>query len=531
MKTIVLQLLLAISTMCFGVRAGAQVAAMNSLPSAAATVFLDFDGHLVDGTSWNYTGPIACGSSNLAASQVTEIFHRVAEDFRPFNLNITTDSARYWSAPLTQRVRIILTITSDWYGPAGGVSYYGSFTWGDNTPAFVFTALLNYNTKFIAEAASHEIGHTMNLRHQTVFDSSCNLASAYHAGTGSGEIGWAPIMGVGYYRNQSVWNNGTDPYGCNSIQNDLEILTTTNGFGFRSDDNNGSFGGNGTQLSFSNNTFNYNGIIERGTDADVIRFTMPANGRFILNALPGSIGAGNNGANLDIRIDLMTSSNNVLRTYNPTSLLDAAIDTMLNSGNYFLRIRGTGNEFTPQYASLGSYSLTGRFSNEVVLPLRKLELQGRKAGGAHQLNWVIDADEQVVEQVVEQSKDGRTFTPLAAIAFSQRTFTSAATQGTTLYRLKVRFDNGRTHYSNTIAIREANQAAPYLLGNGIHQQLGINSSNTYQYRVVDFNGRTMASGTVQKGTNWIAAANWPTGFYLLQLTTNDEQHSLKFMKQ
>jgi hypothetical protein len=285
------------------------------------------------------------------------------------------------------------------------------------------------------------------------------------------------------------------------------------------------------QLQFVNNTFNYSGVIERGTDADVIRFTMPSNGRFTLSALPGSIGNGNNGANLDIRIDLMSSSNNVLRTYNPSSLLDATIDTLLNSGNYFLRIRGTANEFTPQYASLGSYSLAGRFSNDVVLPLRRLELQGRKSGNGHQLTWEIDADERVVEQVVEQSKDGQNFAVLATAPTADRHFTAAATSGATLYRLKVRFDNGRLHYSNTIALREANPAVPYLLGNVVQHQLGVNSNSTYQYRVADFSGRAIASGTVQKGTTWIPSGNWPSGIFVLQIWKADEQYALKFIKQ
>ncbi|MBD0377756.1 MAG: hypothetical protein ICV51_19275, partial [Flavisolibacter sp.] len=122
----------------------AQVPILNSYPSAPAVLFLDFDGHLMEGTSWNSFGPISCGPSNLNADQITEVFNRVAEDYRPFNINITTDSTKYWSAPAKQRIRVVLTITSDWYGRAGGVAYPYSFTWGDNTPCFVFTALLGY---------------------------------------------------------------------------------------------------------------------------------------------------------------------------------------------------------------------------------------------------------------------------------------------------------------------------------------------------------------------------------------------------
>ena len=244
----------------------AQTPIYSSNPAASAVLFLDFDGHTVAGTSWNVSGPIVCGPSNLDATKITQIFNRVAEDYRPFNINVTTDSAKYWSAPANRRMRAVLTITSDWYGSAGGVAYTNSFKWGDNTPCFVFTALLNYNSKNIAEAASHELGHTLGLRHQSSYDANCVKTAEYNSGVGSGEIGWAPIMGVGYYRNFTVWHNGPNPYGCSTVQSDLDILSSTanggNGFGYRADDYANTLNQAPT-LSFNNNQFSVNGIIEQ----------------------------------------------------------------------------------------------------------------------------------------------------------------------------------------------------------------------------------------------------------------------------
>src|SRR6266404_4854796 len=153
--------------------ASSQVPILDSYPSATPVIFLDFDGHTVSGTSWNVSGPIYCGASGLNSSQITEVFNRVAEDYRPFTVNVTNDSTKYLSAPANKRMRVIITVTSSWYGPAGGVSFVNSFTWGDNTPCFVFSALLGYNTKNIGEASSHEAGHTLGLRHQSVYDANC----------------------------------------------------------------------------------------------------------------------------------------------------------------------------------------------------------------------------------------------------------------------------------------------------------------------------------------------------------------------
>ena len=144
----------------FATKSFAQVPTLSSYPSASAVLFLDFDGHTVNGTSWNTSGPIFAVPSNMNATQITEVFNRIAEDYRPFNINVTTDSTKYLAAPVKQRMRVIMTITWEWYGRAGGVAYTNSFTWGDNTPCFVFTSLHEYNTKNIAEAGAHEAGHT-----------------------------------------------------------------------------------------------------------------------------------------------------------------------------------------------------------------------------------------------------------------------------------------------------------------------------------------------------------------------------------
>ena len=92
----------------------AQVPLLSSNPSASAVIFLDFDGHTVNGTSWNYSGPIYCAASGLNNTQITEAFNRVAEDYRPFNVNITTDSTKYLAAPVARRMRVIINVISEW---------------------------------------------------------------------------------------------------------------------------------------------------------------------------------------------------------------------------------------------------------------------------------------------------------------------------------------------------------------------------------------------------------------------------------
>ncbi|MBC7688191.1 MAG: hypothetical protein H7211_08435, partial [Aquabacterium sp.] len=228
---------------------------LNSLPGAAATIYLDFDGYNVNSAYWNSGNAFTCAPSNMTDAQITEVFNRVAEDYRPFEINITTDETKFLAAPLSKRIRIVVTPTSSWFTGVGGVSYIGSFKWGDDTPAFVFSDRLGpYNPKLVAECCSHESGHSVGLSHQSKYDGTCNLTATYNDGVGTGETSWAPIMGNSYYRNMSGWNVGPTPYGCNNIQDNLSIIISQNGFGYRADDYSNDININPQMFSIAGNT-------------------------------------------------------------------------------------------------------------------------------------------------------------------------------------------------------------------------------------------------------------------------------------
>ena len=509
----------------------AQVPKLNSYPSASAVIFLDFDGHIVEGTSWNYDGPVVCNGSNLNVTQLTEVFNRVAEDYRPFNINVTTDSTLYAAAPAKRRIRVVLTTSSSWYGSAGGVAFTNSFTWGDNTPCFVFTALLNYNVKNISEAAAHEAGHTLGLNHQSAYDNICNKTSEYNSGTGTGETGWAPIMGVGYYRNVTLWHYGSNPFGCSYMQDDLGIITrTANGFGYRTDDHKNTRT-EATKVSLVNNRFSVSGVIERPNDVDIIRFEMPVRGKVALNALPYSVASGYVGANIDLQMELVNAQGDTV-VYNPENSLRASIDTTLPAGTYYLQVLSKGNEYAPNYAMLGSYALDASISS-VTLPLHKLELKATSANNRHKLDWEIVADEAVVEQTIESSADGTVFQPLSNVTASARSFGYQPGKATTLYyRVRVSFDNGRTHYSNVVVLRGSNVTSkPFLVGNVVNSTMSVNSPAAFGYTIFDMNGRQLAKGRLVQGLNTLSAGFMTNGMYILHYNNNQEQFSEKFMKK
>ena len=392
---------------------------LSSLPTAQATIFLDFDGQHVQASSWNGGNTLNCAPSGLSDAQITEIFNRVSEDYRPFNINITTDSTKFLAAPLTKRIRIIITPTSGWYTGVGGVSYTGSFTWGDDTPAFVFCDRLGpNNTKMVAECCTHESGHTVGLSHQSKYDSSCILLATYNLGTGTGETAWAPVMGNSYYRNLSGWSNGPTPSGCNADQDNLSIITSLNGFTYRPDDHSDDPNVNPSAVKINNSLFTDNGIITTNSDKDVFKFNLTQTGTLHLVAKPFSVGTNDDGADLDVKLELLNSTLHVIHVYDPVDILNVAVDTSLNSGVYYLVVEGAGNNNTTNYGSLGSYTISGTFSPLSVTPIKQLLLTGKTDKNKHILNWNIIADEPISSLVLESSANGTTFTSLTTLSQS-----------------------------------------------------------------------------------------------------------------
>jgi hypothetical protein len=513
-----------------------QVPVLNSYTKAAPVIFLDFDGHHVSGTSWNWNGPFTCGPSGMKTAQIEEIFARVAEDYRPFNINVTTDSAKYWAAPAKSRARVVLTVTNEWYGSgAGGVASTGSFSRGDNTPCFVFTKLLSYNTKAIAEAAAHEAGHTLGLRHQAVYNDSCLRVSDYYEGKGTGEASWAPIMGNSYNRNVTTWHLGTSSRSCTSIQSDLDmILNPVNGVTYRADDH-ANFLTAATPLAFAEDSLRADGLIEQPADNDYFALNVKKTSEFRLEANPYSIGINNSGANLNVRVSLVDSNQKEVAKFESGSKLNKIIDTVLVAGNYYLKVDGSSGQYFSEYGSLGSYSLKGTLVTSMILPLRRLQLQGSAAGNSHHLRWEIDADEPVVSQTLEAATDGRSFQQVQQLEAAGRQW-----QGTGLdapivqYRLRVQLSGGREHLSNTITLRGLadNNNRPKLASNLITgTAINMASTEPFQYQITDMGGKVVYRGSGRQGNTTLPAANLAAGVYLVQFSWEGGTFVEKLLKK
>ena len=181
---------------------------LQSRPNANVVFLVDFDGATVN-NYWSavYNGgkPMVTAPSNMNAAQRLEIYQIIANSFAIFDINVTTIKSVYDSYPWNKKSRLMSTPTN--FMGAGGVAILSALSIGSPTYEYcwAFEGSLQANPKFIAQAGAHELGHTANLGHQGMYNTSGVKTADYHFGKGTGELSWGPIMGAPYNANVNQW--------------------------------------------------------------------------------------------------------------------------------------------------------------------------------------------------------------------------------------------------------------------------------------------------------------------------------------
>ena len=342
---------------------------LHSNPGASKVIYMDFDGH-VDDPAYSIDG----NDSSFSDAELAEIqraWEQASEDFLPFDVDVTTEDPGVAALQKTGAgdqyygVRVVI---SQFDGSSGGWAYLWSFSWNYDQPAYVDTNGVGTGYKNVAEVVSHEAGHTLGLYHDG-FDDGITV-SAYYAGHGSGETGWAPIMGAGYYRSLVQWSRG-EYAGADQTEDDLAIITTFNGFGYRSDDHSNAMASADPLAMLDLTTVSDEGIIERTADVDFFVFETGA------GTIELDIDNFYRSPNLDILAQLYDVDGNLVASDNPTDQLDAYLNVNVIGGTYFLSIEGIGKGDPAtgysDYGSLGYYSISGT----VVSVVSEASIAGR----------------------------------------------------------------------------------------------------------------------------------------------------------
>ena len=359
-----------------------------SKPGAPWTIYLDFDGEpgfFPRGWRDILRSPravvgltIDADASTFNAEEqavISRVWGRVAEDWAPFDVNVTTERPAGLGAGGLANASVLWSVIArrpaDLGLPSsvGGISLFnlGYVPFGDAFPTLTFWepwGARDHST--IADVISQEDGHMFGLLHDGNVRAS-GVVNEYYSGHGAGATSWGPVMGAPDRRNVTQWSRGEYPGATNAspsfgiplnypLQDDIAIIAGK--LGFRADD----FGDTiATALPLALPTTGY---ITSTTDVDV--FALPRATDVRIEITPFRAGELEDGGNLDVAAEIVNSAGLVVASVDDLNETAATLAAILPPGPHYLRVKPSFNPVNyPIYDSLGQYTVTGTFTNVV----------------------------------------------------------------------------------------------------------------------------------------------------------------------
>jgi hypothetical protein len=348
----------------------------NSNPGAKATLFLDFAGYAATDDWGTYSAPafdLNSDTSEFTPGEllaIKNIWRMVAEDYSPFNINVTTN----YTGTIDDLVAHRQVITSDdgtIVSAQGslGISFENSFSanGASDDPAFTFcpnfsdptgdttygggsSGLIMAATVEEGNTSSHETGHTLGLLH---YGGSTKQLQA---------IMNTPDEGL----NREIWASGSTKSDEPPVttQDDMAVISnSTNAFGYRTDD----FGdtlATAAALTPTGLAYGASGIISQvASDVDVFRFATGGGGNTVIHAdVDDYIN------DLNVKITLYNAAGTALAGDDPSNSFDASLSVNLPSGIYYVAV-----------ASHGDAGEAGQYALNITVP--SLPPPGSGGGG------------------------------------------------------------------------------------------------------------------------------------------------------
>jgi len=324
--------------------------ARHSKPGSTRVIYLDFNGHTVTGTSWNSTAgapsSYLCTAFDLDGNSgsfspaeqtaIVEIWERVAESFRAFDVDVTTEQPAVFN---NQTSRALITKSRDANGvanpssaTASGVAYLNTF--GNSNFATATAICFIYSD---GETAARDLRHRLpRTRPSDGPEPRRHGFRRILLGARHRRNLWGPVMGNSG-RNVIQWSKG-EYFDANNTQDDLAIITAK--LTARTGDLPGTDAAatalvaNGSAL-FQRNQF------ETTTDTDTFTFTT-AGGTLALSVGPVPNTALANENSVDVAAELRDAAGNLVTRADPAASPNASFAQTLAAGTYYLRLTPAG---------------------------------------------------------------------------------------------------------------------------------------------------------------------------------------------
>jgi hypothetical protein len=372
----------------------ATVPALHSRATSTHKIFLDFDGATVSSSSaWtqattNKLTPGTYGGFDLdgdastyspaEVAYIEKVWRIVSEKYSPYDVDVTTVDpgvagyTRSGGSDVDYGDHVVITSDTrpgNQICPGcAGIAYINTFNVVGNAaydPVWVFASQDFGSAQLTAHDAAHEIGHSFGLTH----DGTNTLgANSYYAGQGS----WAPIMGL--TDQNAIYQFSKGEYAdANNTQDDLAIIAADGDSGLAGslllpDDYPNT--GDAPYALGAEPSYALDGVISNAADSDLFSISRTCTSDIVATAT--GIGAGQS---LDMKVDILSTSNAVLATANPASGEDTSTQADGDTGylptgldatatlaaptagtTYEIRVEGVGdgNPLTTGYSNYGS---------------------------------------------------------------------------------------------------------------------------------------------------------------------------------
>jgi hypothetical protein len=379
----------------------AAIPSLSSLPSAARTIFLDFDGDFQ--TTWNrtdsdqtYTNVNAKpfnidnteGISNMEVAAIRKIWETVADDFAPFNVNVTTVAPASFANDVALRVvmagdttAMLRTSSGATFNVSGdvfiadnsgasldtsGYASIGSFNNAEPNVVYVFAKYMSTWSMtdsedhprdlraIVATTVSHEAGHAFGLEHHGDYDVGTSITT--------------PIMGSNTQGDRSIWSS----YMVDGTPHD-NIAELNAVLGARPDDYSSNYNSAATfplrYRPFFGLSGSVNGVIGQNRDADLFRITINSTAMYNFSVNVPQFG------NLDAKLTLyrvirlpfgnyyltVATSDPAISANSPFRGLGTSFSRTLQPGTFAIQVGSHGG-----YGDVGGYTLAVKQSRFVI---------------------------------------------------------------------------------------------------------------------------------------------------------------------